>query len=137
MPIVEIDDDALEAARMELRVEINAPMEFTFACTIEELPKNCERGKVVVIEDREIAIFNIDDAIYATSNICPHEMSPILAAGTLDCAARTIACPLHNWIFDIPTGQLIIDQLVGASGSIPIYDVKLAEGEVWVREKEK
>jgi nitrite reductase/ring-hydroxylating ferredoxin subunit len=131
----EIDDDELEAARKELRGKINVPMEFTFACSIEELPKNCERGKVVVIDDREIAIFNIDGAIYATSNICLHEMSPILAAGALDCAARTITCPLHNWIFDIPTGQLITDQLMGASGSIPVYDVKLADGEVWVREK--
>jgi nitrite reductase/ring-hydroxylating ferredoxin subunit len=133
----EIDDEALEAARMELRGEINAPMEFTFACTIEELPKNCEHGKVIVAENREIAIFNIDDVIYATSNICPHEMSPILAAGTLDCTAHTIACPLHGWLFDIPTGQLITDQLMGASGSIPVYDVKLADGEVWVREKVK
>ena len=133
----EIDDEALEAARKELRSEVNAPMEFTFACSVKELPKDCERGKVIVLEDREIAIFNIDDAIYATSNICPHEMSPILAAGTLDCAARTITCPLHNWIFDIPTGQLITDQLSGASGSIPIYDVKMADGEVWVREKVK
>jgi nitrite reductase/ring-hydroxylating ferredoxin subunit len=132
MRIDEIDDETLEAARKELRGEVNAPMEFTFACPINELPKNCERGKVIVIEDREIAIFNIDDVIYATSNICPHEMSPILAAGTLDCAARTIACPLHGWVFDIPTGQLL-----GASGSIPIYDVKLADGDVWVREKAK
>ncbi len=126
----EIDDDELEAARKELRGEVNIPMEFTFACTTQELPKNCERGKVIVIEDREIAIFNINDVIYATSNICPHEMSPVLATGTLDCAARTVTCPLHNWIFDIPTGKLI-----GASGSIPVYDVKLEDGEVWVREK--
>jgi nitrite reductase (NADH) small subunit len=130
MPIDEIDDEALEAARIELQGEINAPMEFTFACSVKELPKNCERGKVIVLEDREIAIFNIDDAIYATSNICPHEMSPVLAMGVIDCVGRTVTCPLHNWIFDIPTGQLI-----GASGSIPIYDVKLADGEVWVREK--
>jgi NAD(P)H-dependent nitrite reductase small subunit len=131
----EIDDDELEDARRELHGEVNMPMEFTFACTIDELPKNCERGKAVTLDDREIAIFNIDGAIYATSNICPHEMSPILAAGAIDCAARTITCPLHNWIFDIPTGQLIIGQLSGASGSIPIYEVKLADGEVWVREK--
>ncbi len=135
MPTDEIDDEALEAARKELRGEINAPMEFTFACSFDELPKNCERGKVVVIDDREIALFNIEGTIYAISNICPHEMSPILAAGALDCGARTIACPLHNWLFDIPTGQLITDHLIGASGSIPVYDVKLAEGEVWVREK--
>jgi NAD(P)H-dependent nitrite reductase small subunit len=128
--IDEIDDEALEAARRELRGEINAPMEFTFACTIEEFPKNCERGKVIVIEDREIALFNIDGVIYATSNICPHEMSPVLATGAIDCAARTITCPLHNWIFDIPTGRQL-----GASGGIPVYEVKLADGEVWVREK--
>ncbi len=127
--IDKIDDEALAAARRELRGEVNAPMEFTFACTVDELPKNCERGKVIVIEDREIAIFNIDGVIYATSNICPHEMSPVLATGAIDCAAQTVTCPLHNWIFDIPTGRQL-----DASGSIPIYEVKVADGEVWVRE---
>src|ERR1700721_4879607 len=106
MTIDEIDDDELEEARKELRGETNVPMEFAFACTIQELPKNCVRGKVIFIDDREIAIFNINDVIYATSNICPHEMSPVLAAGVIDCAARTVTCPLHNWRFDIPTGQL-------------------------------
>ncbi len=130
MLLNEIDDEALEAARNELHGDVGTPLEFTYACTTHDLPKNCERGKVIMLEDREISIFNIDDVIYATSNICPHEMSPVLAAGALDCAARTITCPLHSWIFDIPTGQLI-----GASGSIPVYDVRVAEGEVWVREK--
>lgn len=126
----EIDDEALEAARRELNGETNAPREFVYACAFSELPKNCERGKVIVLDGCEIAIFNIEGAIHAISNICPHEMSPVLAAGALDCAARTITCPLHNWIFDIPTGQLI-----GASGSIPVYEVKLSDGEVWMREK--
>jgi nitrite reductase/ring-hydroxylating ferredoxin subunit len=133
----DIDDEALEAARRELNGEIDEPREFVYACSVSELPKDCERGKVIVLEDREVAIFNIEGVIHAISNICPHEMSPVIAAGALDCAARTITCPLHNWIFDIPTGKVITDQLSGASGSIPVYDVKLADGEVWVREKVK
>jgi nitrite reductase/ring-hydroxylating ferredoxin subunit len=59
----------------------------------------------------------------------------VTSAEPIDCATRTVTCPLHNWLFDIPTGQLITDHLMGASGSIPAYDVKLADGEVWVREK--
>ncbi len=128
--MIDIDDEALEAARRELNGEIDAPKEFIFACSVNELPKSCEHGKMVVIEDKEIALFNIEGRIYATSNICPHEMSPLLSAGAVDCANRTVTCPLHGWVFDIPTGRQI-----GASGCVPVCEVKIADGEVWVREK--
>jgi NAD(P)H-dependent nitrite reductase small subunit len=132
MPI-EIDEEALEAARRELNGELpdsTELREFTFACNFSEIPSNGRRGKVVTIDEQEIALFNLNGEIFAISNICPHEMSPLLAAGFVDCEARTVACPLHGWTFEIPTGKFI-----GASGSIPVYDLKLADGEVWVKEK--
>lgn len=128
-----IDDEALQAARRELNGEAEVPKEFVYACRVEELPKSCEHGKVIVTDETEIAIFNLDGRIFATSNICPHEMSPLLAAGAVDCSVETVTCPLHGWVFDIPTGR----QLAPAegSGNVPVYEVKVADGEVWVREK--
>lgn len=127
----DIDDALLDAARRELNGEINLPREFEFACNLSDIPSNGRRGKVTIIDDAEVAIFNLSGEIFAISNICPHEMSPLLAAGFVDCEARTVACPLHGWTFEITTGKLI-----GANGSVPIYDVKLDDGEVWLRLRE-
>jgi len=128
----EIDDTLLEAARRELNglaaeTESCMAREFTYACKLSEIPANGRRGKAILMEESEVAIFHIGGEIFAISNICPHEMSPLLAAGFVDCEARTVACPLHGWTFEIPTGKLL-----GASGSVPVYPVKIEAGEVWV-----
>lgn len=128
----EIDDTLLEAARRELNgladdAESAEAREFTYACPLSEIPANGRRGKAISMEESEVAIFNIGGEIFAISNICPHEMSPLLAAGFVDCEARTVACPLHGWTFEIPTGKLL-----GASGGVPVYPVKIEAGEVWV-----
>jgi NAD(P)H-dependent nitrite reductase small subunit len=127
----DIDEALLEAARRELNGEINSPREFEFACNLSEIPSNGRRGKVAILDGAEVAIFNLSGEIFAISNICPHEMSPLLAAGFVDGEARTVACPLHGWTFEIATGKLM-----GASGSVPVYDVKVEVGEVWLRLRE-
>ena len=130
--IVEIDEEALEAARRELNGELSSPArEFFFACQISEIPASGRRGKVVSMEGTEVALFNFDGKIFAISNICPHEMSPLLASGIVDLEARTVACPLHGWTFEIVTGKM-----VGASGGVPVYDVRVESDEVWLRLRE-
>ncbi|HEY3875537.1 MAG TPA: nitrite reductase (NAD(P)H) small subunit [Candidatus Kapabacteria bacterium] len=128
----DIDDEVLEAARRERNGETESLKEFLYACTLEELPTECERARMVTVDDGEIALFRIEGQVYATSNICPHEMSPLLAAGTVDCANRTVTCPLHGWVFDIPSGRQLAP--VEGSGSIPVYEVRIEDAEVWVRE---
>jgi nitrite reductase (NADH) small subunit len=127
--IYDIDDEALEAARRELNGEVpDGPALFEFACLISDIP--ADRGKLVIRENDEIALFRLKDKVYAVSNICPHELSPLLASGAFDSNAMTVTCPLHGWIFSIPTGEQI-----GASGGIPIYAVKIDGDEVWVSER--
>lgn len=126
MDIYDIDEEGLEAARRELNGEApDAPAVFEFACLLSDIPDG--KGKLIVRESDEIALFRLSDVIYAISNICPHEMSPVLAAGAVDIDALTVACPLHGWIFKIDTGEH-----VGASGAIPIYAVKVVGDEIWV-----
>jgi NAD(P)H-dependent nitrite reductase small subunit len=125
----DIDDESLEAARRELNGEApDASALFEFACLISDIPDN--RGKLIIREKDEIALFRLNGTVYAISNICPHEMSPLLSAGVVDHDALTVTCPLHGWIFSIPTGEH-----VGASGGIPIYAVKIDGDEVWVSER--
>ena len=127
--ICDIDDEALEAARRELNGEVaDGPTLFEFACLRSEIP--LDKGKLIVRESDEIALFRLDGRVYAISNICPHEMSPLIAAGAVDVEAKTVTCPLHGWIFSILTGKQ-----VGASGGLPIYAVRVEGEEVWVSER--
>jgi len=39
---------------------------------------------------------------FAASNTCPHKQGP-LAEGIVH--GQKITCPLHNWVFDLNTGE--------------------------------
>ncbi|HET6400255.1 MAG TPA: nitrite reductase (NAD(P)H) small subunit [Candidatus Kapabacteria bacterium] len=132
----EIDDSLLEAARRELNGRAAEAREFEYACPVSEIPET--GGKAIVMEDGEVALFHLGGEIFAISNLCPHEMSPLLAAGMVDREARTVTCPLHGWTFEIPTGTFlgVGDDRSQAGGSIPAYDVQVDRGEVWIRRKE-
>ncbi|HHZ83231.1 MAG TPA: Rieske (2Fe-2S) protein [Nitrospirales bacterium] len=58
--------------------------------------------KEVVVENRKIAIFNVDGQCYAVNAICPHRGGPLIR-GTLD--GYRLRCPIHGWAFDIRTGD--------------------------------
>ena len=55
----------------------------------------------LILEDMTIALFNVDGAIYAIDDSCPHAGSSLLG-GKLD--GRTIQCPAHGLKFDLATG---------------------------------
>ena len=84
-------------------------------------------GKAIVriINEHEIAIFHLDNAVYAVSNICTHQHSPVIAEGIVQ--AETVTCPLHGWCYDLKTGNL-----VGGGGGLESYRVKVEEGNVFV-----
>jgi NAD(P)H-dependent nitrite reductase small subunit len=129
----DIDDDALEEARRELNGQSQSgPRAFIYACKLSEIPQNGNRGKVIVCEHDEIALFLIQGKIHAISNMCPHENSPVLASGFVDKTVLLVTCPLHGWVFEIQTGRMI-----GGGGYIDTYEVKIVEDEVWVEEPKK
>jgi nitrite reductase/ring-hydroxylating ferredoxin subunit len=57
--------------------------------------------KVVRIEDRQIAIFQIGDRIYAVDNRCPHMGYP-LSQGSI--SGTTLTCDWHNYKFALEDG---------------------------------
>ena len=66
-----------------------------------------------------VAVFRTgEDEVFALDNACPHKAGP-LAEGIVH--GRAVTCPLHNWVFDLNTGQA-----QGADeGSIPTYPVRV------------
>ena len=68
-------------------------------CGVEDVPVG--KGYSWEVNDRVIALFNIDGRFYAIDDACPH-MGASLSAGYLD--GCVVACPLHAWRFDVTDG---------------------------------
>ena len=65
-----------------------------------------------------VAVFRTDEeTVYATSNTCPHKGGP-LVEGIVH--GQSVTCPLHNWVFDLNTGEA-----KGEDGRIATYPVRL------------
>ena len=66
-----------------------------------------------------VALFRTAEAeVFAASDRCPHKGGP-LSEGIVH--GQSVTCPLHNWVFDLNTGQA-----QGADeGQIATYPVRL------------
>jgi NAD(P)H-dependent nitrite reductase small subunit len=83
-------------------------------------------GKVVQLGDRLVALFNVDGAVYATDNSCPHSGGP-LGKGTL--AGEIVTCPWHMWSFNVRTGVCEINP----EERIETYPVRLRNGQILIK----
>jgi NAD(P)H-dependent nitrite reductase small subunit len=83
-------------------------------------------GRTLPADGSWVALFNAGGTYYAVDNACPHQGGP-LGAGRLD--GTVVTCPLHGWRIDLTSGRCVGD----AGGSVARYDVKEADGWVWVR----
>lgn len=73
----------------------------------------------------EIAVFNIDGALFALENACPHQGGPI-ADGYLE--GPMVTCPWHAWCFDVRTGKMTL----GDFAEIPRFDVRVEADGIFV-----
>ena len=71
-------------------------------CRVEEVPPGT--AKMVRIEGRPIAIFNLDGDFYATDDNCAHEGGP-LSDGFIE--GKTVTCPWHGATFHILSGKTL------------------------------
>lgn len=74
-------------------------------------------ARTVDTSQGQIAVFRTsEDEVFALLNRCPHRGGP-LSEGLV--AGRKVACPLHNWVIDLNTGEAVApDQ--GCTTSFPI-----------------
>ena len=81
----------------------------------------------VEIAGRDIAIYTVGDAVYATDNICTHGQA-CLSDGFLD--GHQIECPLHQGRFDVRDGRPTCEP---AEEPLRSYPVKVEGQRVWLR----
>ncbi|MDP3082712.1 MAG: non-heme iron oxygenase ferredoxin subunit [Rubrivivax sp.] len=85
------------------------------ALSAEDLPSDDVVG--VVVAGRDIAIYAVGDAVYATDNICTHGQAR-LCDGFLD--GHEIECPLHQGKFDVRDGKPLCEPVTDALRSYPV-----------------
>jgi len=85
------------------------------ALSADELPTDDVIG--IVVAGRDIALYTVGDAVYATDNTCTHGQAR-LCDGFLD--GHEIECPLHQGKFDVRDGTPTCEPVTEALRSYPV-----------------
>lgn len=95
---------------------------FTKICKVSELKEN--QGKRFLINEVDVAVFKINEEVFAVSNTCPHQHTTIIYDGIIEDGC--VVCPAHGWMFNLKTGK----QPTGARG-LDTFPVKIIDDEVF------
>ena len=95
------------------------------AVSADDLPADDVLG--VVVAGRDIAIYAVGAALYATDNICTHGQAR-LCDGFLE--GHEIECPLHQGKFDVRDGKPVCEP---ATEPLRSYPIKVEGARVFVR----
>lgn len=91
---------------------------------LDKLPRG--RGVRVTVGDKKIAMFRIEDDVYAIADRCSHAEAS-LAEGEL--WGTTVECPRHGSEFDLKTGE---PGALPATAPVPVYEVSVEDGTVYL-----
>jgi 3-phenylpropionate/trans-cinnamate dioxygenase ferredoxin subunit len=108
--------------------------------TVDDIPPGSR--KVILVNGREIGVFNVNGEYFAVLNRCPHQGGPLcsgrqtgfLVAPTpgdyqLSRPGEVIRCPWHGWEFDLRSGQSWCEP---SKVRVRRYDVAVESGETLV-----
>jgi len=91
---------------------------------LEKLPRG--RGVRVTIGDTRIAMFRIDDRVYAIGDRCSHAEASLAEGELWD---TSVECPRHGSEFALETGE---PHALPATEPVPVYEVSIEDGTVYV-----
>jgi len=80
-------------------------------------------GIVASVNDKEVAVFNVDGTFYAIDNVCKHRGGP-LGEGELD--GDTVTCPWHGWQYNVKTGVCLTKDGI----TMDHYDVRVVNEDI-------
>jgi naphthalene 1,2-dioxygenase system ferredoxin subunit len=99
-------------------------MNWVDAIALAAVPRDDVIG--IEVAGRELALYGVDGAVYATDNRCTHGAAR-LCDGFVD--GHTIECPLHQGRFDVRDGQPLGEPL---DTPVRSYPVRIENGRVLV-----
>jgi 3-phenylpropionate/trans-cinnamate dioxygenase ferredoxin subunit len=91
---------------------------------LDKLPRG--RGVRVTIGDTRIAMFRIEDDVYAIGDRCSHAEASLAEGELWD---TSVECPRHGSEFDLATGE---PHALPATEPVPVYPVSVEDGTVYV-----
>jgi 3-phenylpropionate/trans-cinnamate dioxygenase ferredoxin subunit len=80
----------------------------------------------VRVGKQQIALYNLNGSIHATSNICSHQYA-LMSDGYVE--DDWVECPLHQARFDIVTGKALCDP---ATEDLQVFPVKIEGDRIFV-----
>ena len=80
-------------------------------------------ARLVEVDGRAIALFNLDGAFHAMEDTCLHAGGP-LHEGEIE--GPIVTCPWHYWKFDVTSGRCNLNPKV----SLACYAVRVRDGTV-------
>lgn len=98
--------------------------DFSFLCELKDLEEKI--GKKFIVNDTEIAVFKLNNEIFAVSNVCPHQQTHLIYDGFIE--DEFVVCPAHGWKFNLKTGKKD-----SGSNGLQVYPIKVIDGQVYVK----
>ena len=98
--------------------------DFVTVARVADLPPR--QGRQVVVNDRWVALFNVDGTYHAIDGTCLHRGGPLAAGSLRQCI---VTCPWHGWQFDVTTGILVQDPHTG----VTCHETRVVGDEVQIR----
>ena len=113
-------------ARLEVPADADynpAMGSFVHVADLSDIPPGT--AKVVAVQNVEVALFNLEGAIYAIDNMCQHAGGPL---GEGKIKGDVVICPWHGYRYHIKTGQYVKNPDM----SVACYQVKVEDGKISV-----
>lgn len=101
--------------------------QFVKVCNLSDLPNG--QGRQFDVEAAgayTLALFQIDGAVYALDDTCPHRGGPLSDGDVQDCI---VSCPWHNARFDLRNGAALGPLTTTA---VRTYATRIVDGVVEV-----
>jgi nitrite reductase (NADH) small subunit len=96
--------------------------EWVEVATLKDLSRR--KKKLVSVNGQPIALFYVNDRVYALQDTCIHQERSLSKGAVL---RGRVVCPGHQWSFDLETGW-VEDQ----EECQPTYDVRVEDDTVYV-----
>ena len=97
---------------------------FVKVATRTELPTGGK--KLVEVDGRAIAVFNVDGTYYAIDDVCTHDGGPLAEGELMGCE---IKCPRHGARFDVRTGKPLC---MPAIEPVAVHATEVRDEDVYV-----
>ena len=103
------------------------PDDYVTVARVEEIPSGTRR--LVAVGVHAVLILNLDGALYAVPNACPHRHWPLSESALCD---TTLKCARHGWEFDVPSGKATWPPFGYRLRHLPLRVVEGAVQVAWV-----